>query len=103
MSNIELSDMIVGLRKEIQEAQIKAESESLRFRIESVDVEAQVAVSIEAGVEGSAKWKFWILSEAEGKLDAGVSEENLQTIRLRLIPVLDGGPIEVARIGHKPD
>ncbi len=47
MAHIELSDMLVGLRKELEEAQVKAAKENLKFKVESIDVEAHVTVSME--------------------------------------------------------
>jgi len=97
MTRIELSDMIVGLRKELQEAQAKAEKEDLKFKVESIDVEVQVTVSKEANVEGSAKWKFWVFGEAEGKAGVGVAKETVQTIRLKLTPEQGGKAVKVGR------
>ena len=101
MAQIELSDMIVGLRKELQEAQAKAEKEDLRFKVDSIDVEAQVTVSKEANVEGSAKWKFLIFSEVEAKAGAGIAKETVQTIRLKLTPEQDGKALKVKRKKQK--
>jgi hypothetical protein len=97
MARIELSDVIVGLRRELQEAQSKAEKEDLRFKVDSIDVEAQVTVSKEANVEGSAKWKFWVIGEAGGKAGAGISKKAVQTIRLKLTPEQAGGAVKVGR------
>lgn len=97
MARLELSDMIVGLRKELQEAQAQAEKEDLKFKVESIDVEAQVTVSMDAELEGSAKWKFWVFSEAEAKASGGIARESLQTIRLKLTPVQNGKAVKVKR------
>jgi hypothetical protein len=105
MARLELSDMIVGLRKELLEAQAKAKKENLKFKVESIDLEAKVTISTEATAEGSVKWKFWIFGEAEGKAGGTVGKETVQTIRLKLIPEQDGGAVKVARepvkIGRK--
>lgn len=97
MARLELSDMIVGLRKELLVAQAKAAKEQLRFKVEEVDLEVQVTVSTEATAEGNVKWKFWIFSEAEAKAGGTVGKETVQTIRLKLIPEQGGGPVKVAR------
>lgn len=103
MVRLELSDMLIGLRKELLEAQSKAKQENLKFSVESIDIEAQVTVSTEATAEGTLKWKFWVFSEAEAKAGGTVGKEAVQTIRLKLIPEQDGGPVKVARTGTKPD
>jgi hypothetical protein len=102
MAHIELSDMIVGLRKELQKAQAKAEKEDLKFKVDGIEIEAQVTVSKEATVEGGVKWNFWIFSEAEGKAGAGISKETVQTIRLKLTPAGPAGSVQIAGEIEKP-
>jgi len=97
MARIELSDMIVGLRKELQEAQAKAEKEDLKFKVESIDVEAQVTVAKDSKVKGGAKWKFWIFGEVGGEVETGVAREAVQTIRLKLTPEQSGKVVKVRR------
>jgi hypothetical protein len=97
MARLELSDMIVGLRKDLEEAQEKGAKENLKFKVEKIDVEAQVTVSMEANAEGKVKWKFWIFSEAEIGVGGNIGKETVQTIRLRLTPEQDGQPIKVSR------
>ena len=101
---IELSDMIVGLRKELQEAQKKAEKENLKFKVESIEVEAQVTVTKEVGAEGVAKWKFLIFSEIEAKATGSLSKETVQTIRLTMTPEhADGGATYIADEAKRPE
>jgi len=95
---LELSDMIVGLRKEIQQAQAKAAKEDLKFSVESVEIEAQVTVSMEGSAKAGVKWKFWIVSEADAEIAGRVSREKVHTIRLTLTPEQDSGePVKVKR------
>ena len=89
--------MIVGLRAELEEAQAKAAKENLKFRVESIDVEAQVTVSKEMNAEGKAKWKFFMFSEAEATVGGAAGRETVQTIRLTLTPEVDGQSIKVRR------
>jgi hypothetical protein len=102
MKRIELSDMLVALRKELRQAQRKGDRESLRFKIETIEVEAQVTVSFEGEAKGEAKWKFWIFSEAALKASAKRVREDVQTVRLTLVPEQDGAPLKVARYGRRP-
>jgi len=97
MARLELSDMIVGLREELEQAQAKAEKESLKFNVESIDVEAQVTASAEANAEGKLKWKFWIFGEAEGSVGGTVAREAVQMIRLKLTPEQNGKTVKVKR------
>jgi hypothetical protein len=88
---LELSDMIVGLRKEIQLAQAKAVKEDLKFTVDSVEIEAQVTVSMEGSGKTGVKWKFLIFSEADAEIAGKVGREKVQTIRLKLTPEQDSG------------
>ncbi len=99
----ELSDMIVGLREEIQKAQKNALKEELKFTIDSIEIEAQCSVSTEADANGGVKWKFFIFTEAELKAGIKVSRDSVQTIKLKLTPKgLDGHVPEVAGETTKP-
>ena len=102
MARIELSDMIVGLRKELQEAQAKAEKEDLKFKVDSIEVEAQVTLSQEVSGNVAGKWKFWVLGEVGGKVSGTVAKEAVQTIRLKLTPEQNGGPVKVTREAARP-
>ncbi len=102
MAQIKLSDMIVGLRKELQEAQKKAAKEKMKFTVENIVVEAQVKVTVDAEAKGSAKWKFWVFSEAAVEASGGIARESVQTIRLTLKPSDDGGDLKVAGKGSRP-
>ena len=99
MPRLELSDMLVALRQELEEAQAKAAEEDLKFNVESIDVEAQVTVSKEGEVAGKAKWKFWIFSEAEVGAVGKAGKETVQTIRLKLTPT---GSLEISGQAEKP-
>jgi|GEM_PF-1639187 len=100
---LELSDMIVGLREEIQKAQKNAMNQDLKFTIDSIEIEAQCTVSDETDLNGGVKWKFFIFTEAEIKAGAKVSRKSVQTIKLKLTPKgLDGHVPEVAGETTKP-
>ncbi len=96
---LELSDMLVGLRAELDEARKKAEEEKLKFKVESIDVEVHVTLAYDAKAEGKAKWKFFPIFEAEAGAAVGGSRETVQTIRLKLTPEADNGPIKIKRKG----
>ena len=85
MAHLELSDVLVGLRKELEQAQANAEKENLKFNVDSIDVEVQVTIEKKVEAEAGVKWKFWVVdAEATGK--TGISKEAVQTIRLKLTP-----------------
>ncbi len=84
---IPLSDLLVELRKELLDAQNKAEQAQLRFKVEDIDLELKVGATSSGTVGGGVK--FWVYNaEAKGT----ISTEAVQTIRLKLSPVsADGG------------
>ena len=88
---VTLSDALVNLRKDLQNAQEKAEGEGLRFRVEDIEVEFQVTTATEGAGEVGAD--FWVLKmKTGGKKTDGQSHK----VRLRLTPVTeDDGDLEV--------
>jgi hypothetical protein len=92
MADLELADVLVGLRREIQAAQDRAKGENLRFRVDAIEVEVKVGVtSKEAGKAGV---KFMVL-----EMGADLSRElqSMQTLRLKLTPEsADGEPTRVS-------
>ncbi|MCO5993911.1 trypco2 family protein [Actinoallomurus rhizosphaericola] len=57
---IELAQLLTALRSEIDRARISALDQDVRFRINSIDLELQVAV--EKSAEANAGVKFWVIS-----------------------------------------
>jgi chorismate synthase len=79
---IPLADLLIELRRELEEARRAGEDQNLRFRVESVEVELKVTVS--KGAEAGAGFKFWVINgDAKGKIAA----ESVQTLRLKLDPI----------------
>ncbi|MBI4652449.1 hypothetical protein HY745_14475 [Candidatus Desantisbacteria bacterium] len=99
---IQLSTMLQDLRKELQISFGKAEKESLRFNLNSIDLELQVVVTKEANA--SAGTKFWVLDT-----NAGIKygDTITHTIKLSMKPVMydkDGNKltdIEVSNTGNR--
>jgi len=86
MAEIELADVLVGLRRELARAQKEAAAESLRFRVDAIDLEIKVGVTSKGGVK--AGLKFCV---GEFGVDAGRELENVQTLRLKLAPINPDG------------
>jgi hypothetical protein len=82
---LELSKVLADLRDELIQAQTAGEGSKLRFLIDDIEVELQVAVT----AEGNAKAGFKVLTfgaEAEGKGTGSAT----QKLRLKL-KITDGG------------
>ncbi len=110
MKELELSDMLVLLRKELKAAQQKAvdEQEDLRFKVEDVEVEVNFIVGKEVEGQGTtkAKFKFWVFSEAEAELQASgkYASQTVHKVKLRLTPQnADGSDTLVSDTGTRPN
>lgn len=78
---IPLADMLIELRRELEEARRAGERQDLRFRVESIEIELKVTVT-KSAVAG-AGFKFWVINgDAKGQ----IATESLQTLRLTLDP-----------------
>ena len=70
----ELSDVIAQLRASLSNAQKDGEGHNLRFNVEDVEIELQVAVTKEKS--GGGGIKFWVLdAKAEGKLSDAITQK----------------------------
>lgn len=83
VAEIELSQMIIGLRKELARAQDEGEGESIQFLVNETELELQVKMAH----KGEAGIKFYVISAG-----GGGSTEQSQKIRIKLQPVtkIDG-------------
>lgn len=95
--NIPLSEMIQTLRNELHASFYEGRDQGLRFRVESIELELQIAVSRET--EGGGGIKFWVV-EASGKHKVTAADHH--TFKLKLQPVLDGGKAELL-VGDEVD
>ncbi|MCU0935347.1 MAG: hypothetical protein MUF66_04585 [Gammaproteobacteria bacterium] len=86
MAEIELAEVLLGLRKELQNAQAKGAKAKLKFRVDAIDVKIKVGVTKKGGGKGGIK--FWVL-DLGAEASAGI--ETVQTLRLKLTPLDDGG------------
>jgi hypothetical protein len=86
---IELSDMIRELRQQLTTALSDGEGETVRFELGSVEVEATVAVSREAGAE--SKVRLWVVDAgANGKYAHAETQRVTLTLTPKTLPA-DGG------------
>ncbi|MFD5780028.1 trypco2 family protein [Streptomyces sp. NPDC126933] len=76
---IELADLLASLRSEIDRARLDADDQEVRFRINSIDLELQVAV--ERSAEAQAGVRFWVVSLG-GK--GGVKTGETHVVKLSL-------------------
>jgi ribosomal protein S3 len=92
MAEISLSDVLVQLREELENAQEKAKAENLKLTVKDIEVELQVATTKETN--GKVGFKVWLL---EGEASGGYTREQTHKLKLRLEPSLsDGGKLQVS-------
>lgn len=91
--NIPLSEMIESLRQELAVAIDKGNGKSVKFDVESAELEVEFVAS--KTKEAGGGLKFWVIS-AEGK--AGMGEKTTHRLKIKLKPKrADGRPLEVSR------
>jgi len=90
-----LPEVLAQLREQLKEAQLAAEGKDLEFRVQDIEVELQVATTLEG--DGKIGFKVWLI---EGEGGGRVSRANTHTLRLRLEPKTpSGGDVTVS--GHR--
>ncbi len=87
---VRLADYIRQLRRELTQAAQEADSETLRFSVEEIEVELEVVTSEESSAEGG--WDQWVVL----KIGASDSKTLTQKVRLKLKP-LQGEALEAAK------
>lgn len=81
MNEIELSEVIVNLRKELLKAQVKGANEGLKFKVEDIEVELQIATS----KKGESDVKFWVVN-----FGGEIASSATHKIKLKLKPEDNG-------------
>lgn len=79
MGEIGLADAIRALRSELAASVEAAENEAIRFRLGTVDLEFQVAVSDK--IDGNAGIKFWVLNTG---ITTSEGNSTTHTVRVQL-------------------
>jgi hypothetical protein len=99
MENIELSEMLGQLRKELSIAQSEGARSDLKFQIEDIEIELQIGTT--KGGKGGGGIKFWVYN-AEAEVNA--SQAKTQKLKLKLKPVgRDEKLIKVSDPDNLPD
>lgn len=80
---LELAEVIQALRQELITAQQQGQSESIKFNLNSVEVELETVVEKEIGGKADGKVKFWVI-EAGGELSGKYKNAAKQKIKLSL-------------------
>ncbi|MCP5197412.1 MAG: hypothetical protein H6974_11610 [Gammaproteobacteria bacterium] len=94
MADIELSEMLGQLRRELATAQSEGAGSDLKFQIEDIEIELQVATT--SKVAGKTGIKILVCWDAEAS--AGIDKAKTQKLKLKLKPVVgpDKKPLDVS-------
>lgn len=95
---LELPNVLLALRKELQEAQDKAADENLKFSLEEIELEIQVIASTEETAKH--KVKLWVY---EAGAEGTVGKETVHKVKLKMKPQnADGSDVNIAGRAKKP-
>lgn len=103
---LELAEVIQALRQELITAQQQGQSETIKFNLNSVEVELETVVEKEIDGKAGGKVKFWVV-DANAELNGKYKHAAKQKIKLSLEAVEivknpDGTKLEnKAKIGDK--
>lgn len=101
-SEIPLTRVVDGLRREMLSAMEAGKGGGLRFEVRDVELEMQVVVTKAATGElaSGGGLKFWVLqASAQGKVGGKYEASQIQKVKLRLRPKMD----EAKKDGSKKD
>jgi hypothetical protein len=100
VGEVALADWVAALRKELGRAQSLADGEDVRFAVGPIELELELASSLETGGRGDIK--FWVVGVGGSLKHVGGTT---QRVRFTLVPEhADGRPVKVSdRLTEKPD
>lgn len=101
-----LDEAVCSLRRQITEAMDAAANESLRFKLNSIELEFSVVAKREEGLDGKVKFSVLGIGAELGGVEK-VAGERTQKVKISLAPVvIDGSgnetPILVSDSGRRP-
>lgn len=91
MKRLELAEVIKALRNELYLAKQDGAGETIRFNVNSVDVEFETAVEYVVDAEAGGKIKFFVF-DVDAKGTAEFKNATTHKIKLSLQPVDDENP-----------
>jgi hypothetical protein len=86
MKKLELAEVIKALRDELYKAKQTGAGETLRFNVNSVDVEFETAVEYVGSAEAGGKIKFFVF-DVDAKASGEYKNATTHKIKLSLQPV----------------
>lgn len=88
---IGLSEAVNTIRDELDQLRREATSEGIRFGVDTVEVEFEVAVTRNGGVDG--KVRVWVV---EAGVNASLEKITTHRVKVALAPGTEDGPLEIS-------
>jgi hypothetical protein len=101
---LELKDVVRKLREDLQAAAEEGQGQAIKFKLETIELELKVAARKEGGPNGGIKFSVLGIG-AEFGASAKWATEQVQTIKLKLVPVLldENGQPKEALVNDRVD
>jgi len=84
---LNLAEVIQELRQSLVTASAHGEAETIRFNVNSVEVELQMVVEKTGSLTGKGKFNFWVLGDVGAEASATYKNSATHKIKLNLQPV----------------
>jgi len=84
---LNLAEVIQELRQSLVTASAHGEVETIRFNVNSVEVELQMVVEKTGSLTGKGKFNFWVLGDVGAEASATYKNSATHKIKLNLQPV----------------
>ncbi|WP_026604493.1 trypco2 family protein [Methylomonas sp. 11b] len=84
---LNLAEVIQELRQSLATASTQGAAETIRFNVNSVEVELQMVVEKSVGGKAGGKFNFWVLGAIDAEASAGYKSAATHKIKLSLQPV----------------
>ncbi|QSB03105.1 hypothetical protein JWZ98_09330 [Methylomonas sp. EFPC1] len=83
---LNLAEVIQELRQSLVTASMHGEAETIRFNVNSVEVELQMVVEKSVGGKAGGKFNFWVLGGIDAEASASYKNAVTHKIKLSLEP-----------------
>lgn len=88
----QLVEVIQELRQSLAVASDEGQGKDIRFDVNNVEVELQVAVEKSVSGKGGSKFDFWVLGGVDAEVSGNYKKAATHKIKLNLTPLDDKNP-----------
>lgn len=91
-NKFQLAEVIQELRQSLAVAAEEGDGKDIRFNVNTVEVELQVAVEKSVSGKGGGKLDFWVLGGVDAEVSGNYKKAATHKIKLSLTPLDDKNP-----------